>query len=53
MDYLKRKNIECLIINVDDEGDNTPQPVFMFPVMFLNDVVCGYGLDIIEHFQLA
>ena len=52
LDYVERKGIECLIINVDDEGDQTPKPVFIYPVLFLNDQLLAYGLDIIEHFQL-
>jgi hypothetical protein len=52
VDFLSRKQIECLIINVDDEGDSPPLKVFMYPVMFLNDQLCAYGLDAIEHFQL-
>lgn len=51
-DYLERKEIECLVINVDDEGDNPPEPVFIYPALFLDDVLFAYGLDIIEHFQL-
>lgn len=52
VDYLQRKEIECLIINVDDEGDTPPEPVFIYPALFMDDVLFGYGLDIIEHFQL-
>ena len=52
VDYLQRKKIECLIINIDDEGDRPPEPVFIYPVLFLNDALLAYGLDIIEHFQL-
>jgi glutaredoxin len=51
-DYLKRKAIECLVINVDTEGDNPPQPAFIFPVLYKNDEPLAYGLDIIEHFQM-
>jgi glutaredoxin len=51
-DFLERKSIECLTINVDDEGDSPPEPVFIYPVLFLNDKLLAYGLDIIEHFQL-
>lgn len=50
-DFLKRKRIECLYINVDDEGDNPPEPVFIYPVLFLDELLIAYGLDIIEHFQ--
>jgi len=53
LDYIKRKNIDCLVINIDDEGDSTPEPVFIYPVLFLNDDLLAYGLDIIEHFQLS
>ena len=52
VDYIERKKIECLIINVDDEGDSPPQRAFIFPVLYLNDEPLAYGLDIIEHFQL-
>lgn len=52
VDYLRHKEIECLIINVDDEGDNPPERVFIYPVLFMDDVLLAYGLDIIEHFQL-
>ena len=52
VDYLRRKRIECLIINVDDEGDTPPESVFIYPVLFMNDALLAYGLDIIEHFQL-
>lgn len=51
-DYIERKEIECLIINVDDEGDSPPVKVFIYPVLFMNDKLVAYGLDIIEHFQL-
>jgi glutaredoxin len=51
-DFLERKSIECLTINVDDERDSPPEPVFIYPVLFLNDKLLAYGLDIIEHFQL-
>ena len=51
VDFVHRKDIECLIINVDDEGDNPPEKVFTYPVMFLNDELCAYGRGIIEHFQ--
>lgn len=51
VDYLQRKHIDCLIINVDDEGDTPPLPVAMYPAMLHNDKLCAYGLDIIEHFQ--
>ena len=50
-DFIQRKRIECLIINVDDEGDNPPEPVFVYPVIFLNDEICAYARGIIEHFQ--
>ena len=53
VDYIKRKRIECLIINVDDEGDSTPEQVFTYPVMFLNDELLECGRGIIEHFQQA
>jgi glutaredoxin len=53
LDYIKRKNIECLVVNIDDEGDSPPEPVFIYPVLFLNDELLAYGLDIIEHFQLS
>lgn len=52
VDYIQRKEIECLFINVDDEGDNPPHKVFYYPVLFMNDELLCYGLDIIEHFQL-
>jgi glutaredoxin len=51
-DYLERKGIECLVINVDDEGDTPPEPVFIYPVLFMNDGLLAYGMDIVEHFQL-
>ena len=51
IDYLQRKSIDCLIINVDDEGDNHPEKVFVYPVLFNQDKLTAYGLDIIEHFQ--
>jgi hypothetical protein len=37
---------------VDDEGDNPPKKVVFYPVLFENDEILAYGLDIIEHFQL-
>ena len=52
VDYLQRKDIEFLLINVDDEGDNPPEKVFIYPVLFMNEALLAYGLDIIEHFQL-
>lgn len=52
LDYIKRKKIECLVINIDDEGDSPPVSVFIYPVLFLNDQLLAYGLDIIEIFQL-
>lgn len=52
VDYLQRKRINCLIINVDDEGDTPPQKAFIYPVLYKNDVLLAYGLDIVEHFQL-
>jgi len=52
VDYLDRKQIDCLTINVDDEGDNPPKKVVFYPVLFENDEILAYGLDIIEHFQL-
>ncbi|GAB5538795.1 MAG: hypothetical protein Salg2KO_08980 [Salibacteraceae bacterium] len=51
VDFVQRQRIECLIINVDDEGDSAPEPVFTYPVIFLNDELCAYGRGIIEHFQ--
>jgi glutaredoxin len=51
IDYLQRKSIECLIINVDNEGDTPPEKVFIYPVLFNHDKLMAYGLDIIEHFQ--
>jgi hypothetical protein len=51
-DFILRKRIECLVINVDNEGDSPPENVFIYPVLFLNDKLCAYGRDIIEHFQL-
>jgi len=29
VDYLHRKSIECLVINVDNEGDTPPEKVFI------------------------
>ena len=52
VDFLDRKRIECLVINVDDEGDSPPDKVFIYPVLYMNEVLHAYGLDIIEHFQL-
>jgi len=52
LDYVQRKKIDCLVINVDDEGDSTPVKVFIYPVLFQNDKLLAYGYDIIEHFQL-
>jgi hypothetical protein len=40
-----------LVINVDSEGDSAPQEVFIYPVLFLGDVLVAYGLDITEHFR--
>ena len=34
VDYLHRKSIECLVINVDNEGDTPPEKVFIYPVLF-------------------
>jgi len=51
-DYIKRKQIECLFINVDDEGDSPPEPAFIYPVLFDKNQLVAYGLDIIEHFRL-
>ena len=51
IDFLNRKSIECLIINVDSEGDSPPEKVFIYPVLFNYDRLLAYGLDIIEHFQ--
>ena len=53
VDYLQRKEIDLLIVNVDDEGDSPPNPAFIYPVLYINNELCAYGLDIIEHFQLA
>lgn len=50
-DYIERKSIECLVVNVDDEGDSPPVKVKMYPVLFLDQRIMAYGLDIIEHFQ--
>ncbi|MEX2596750.1 MAG: hypothetical protein WEC59_07455 [Salibacteraceae bacterium] len=52
LDFIQRKRVECLVINVDDEGDTPPEKVFIYPVLFKNDRLLAYGLDIIEHFQL-
>lgn len=52
VDYLQRKAIECLVINVDNEGDNPPERAFIYPVLYMNDRPLAYGLDIVEHFQL-
>ena len=51
VDFIERKAIECLVINVDSEGDSPPQKVFIYPVLFNYDKLIAYGLDIIEHFQ--
>jgi len=51
VDYLHRKSIECLVINVDNEGDTPPEKVFIYPVLFNHSKLIAYGLDIIEHFQ--
>jgi hypothetical protein len=53
LDYLHRRHIDVLVINVDNEGDSPPQEVFIYPVLFLDNTLVAYGLDITEHFRSA
>lgn len=51
LDFIERKQLQCTIINLDEGGEKPPKKVFTYPVMFKDDELIAYGLDIIEFFQ--
>ncbi|NBG65952.1 thioredoxin domain-containing protein [Acidiluteibacter ferrifornacis] len=48
VDYLISVNIPHEIVNIDEQDIIPPVPLFVFPALFENNVLVGYGIDIIS-----
>ena len=48
IDYLRRNEITCEVINVDFEHKMPPVDLMIFPALFGGDRLLAYGEDIIE-----
>lgn len=48
IDYLNSISIVYETVNIDETSHTPPVPLFVFPALFENNVLVGYGIDIIS-----
>ena len=51
VDFIKSNKIEAQIGNVDLEDVKPPINVFAFPALFKEEILLGYGSDIITYLK--
>jgi hypothetical protein len=47
IDYLDGAKVSYSAINIDEQKEQPPIPLFVYPALFENGVLVGYGIDII------
>jgi glutaredoxin len=49
MNFLSESQIDCQVINVDNNNVPVPENIFIFPALFKQEKLIAYGDDIINH----
>ncbi len=51
IDFLNDKKINFQEINIDENKNKPPIPLFVFPALFINDQLKAYGVDIVNRWD--
>mgnify|MGYP004003172343 CR=1 FL=1 len=49
--YIDTHNIECRVINLDENDAETPMPIMIFPALTEDAKLLAYGCDITPYFK--
>lgn len=51
IDFLKQQRVDYDEINIDENPEQPPIPLFIFSALFINNQLKGYGVDIINRWS--